>query len=67
MAAAFASIIGGSIANALAFTVSQVAAKALGDDGSTMEEVNRHNEALEQLQNAQAEYSQQTLQKSNEQ
>ena len=48
----------GTIANALAFTGSQIAASALGGAGGSIEEVKRHNAALEQLQNAQAEYNQ---------
>ena len=39
-----------AIAKALAFTGSQVAAKSLGANDSSMEEVKRHNAALEQLQ-----------------
>ena len=58
MAAAVASIIGGVTADALAFTGSQVAAKALGGDGGSIKEVKRHNEALKQLQKDQAEYNQ---------
>ena len=58
MAVAVASIIGGAVANALAFTGSQVVSRALGGDGGFIEEVNRHNTALEQLQKSQAEYNQ---------
>ena len=50
MAAAVASFISGAIANAFAFTGSQVAAKALGADRGSMKEVNRHNAALELLE-----------------
>ena len=57
MAVAVVSIIGGAIANTLAFTGSQVAARVLGGDGGSIEEVKRHNAALEQLQKAQAEYN----------
>ena len=58
MAVAVASIIGAAIANALAFTGSQVVAKALSGNGGSMEEVKRHNAALEQLQKSQGEYNQ---------
>ena len=46
MAVAVASIIGGVIADAFAFTDSQVAARALGGDGGSLEEVKQHNAAL---------------------
>ena len=58
MAVAVASTIGGAIANTLAFNVSQVAARALGGDGGSLEEVKLHNAALKQLQEAPAEYNQ---------
>ena len=57
MAVAIASIIGGAEANALPFTSSPGAAKALCGDGGLMEEAKRHNAALEQLQKAQAQYN----------
>ena len=55
MTIAIASIIGGAVANVFAFTDSQVAARILGGDGGSMEEVKRHNS--EKLQNPQAEYN----------
>ena len=44
-----------AVANALAFTGSQVIARALGDDGGSIEEMKQNNTALEQLEKAQAE------------
>ena len=49
---------GGAIANALAFTSSQVVARALDGDAGSLEEVKQHNAALEQLQKAEDEYNQ---------
>ena len=54
MAVTVASIIGGAIVIALAFTGSQVVAKALGGDVVSIEDVKRHNATLEHLQKAQA-------------
>ena len=47
MAIAVASIIGGAVANALAFTGSQVATRVLGVYCGSMEEVKQHNAAIE--------------------
>ena len=58
MAVAIASIIGDVVANAHAFTGSQVAARAIGGNGRSVEEVKQHYAALKQLQNVQAEYNQ---------
>ena len=60
MAAAIAMMAGGAIVNALAFSGSNYLFSKLDkkDRGGTLEEQKRHDKAAEQLQTAQAEWSQ---------
>ena len=59
-AAAVAMMAGGAIVNALAFSGSNYLFSKLDkkDRGGTLEEQKRHDKAVEQLQTAQAEWSQ---------
>ena len=54
--ASIAMLVGGALVNALAFSGSNYLFSMLHDSG-TLEEQKRHNEAVEQLQAAQAEWS----------
>ena len=58
--ASIAMMAGGAIVNALAFSGSNYLFSKLdkGDRGDTLEEQKRHDKAMEQLQTAQAEWSQ---------
>lgn len=54
--ASIAMLVGGALVNALAFSGSNYIFSMLRDSG-TLDEQKRHNEAVEQLQKAQAEWS----------
>ena len=58
--ASVALLVGGALVNALAFSGSNYLFSKLdqSDRGDTAEEQKRHDEAMEQLQSAQAEWSQ---------